>query len=145
MDASTAKKARTNAKRMLTISLNKLISVLEQEVDVDVIQNRLKQAADQMDNLTEVYHQYLEAAYPNEEEISTDDEEWMNNISQNYDAVESDAYKKMKEIVKSSSSITVAKAPSEDQLREQALQRQCKYEEMLLATAISNFSNCFFG
>ena len=140
-DASKAKKARANAKRMLTISLNKLTSAVNQESDVDIIQDRLKQAADQMDNVTEVYHQYLDAAYPDAEEISAEDEEWMNKITQNYDTIEAMAYKKMKETIKSNDT-SKSNVRSEDAVQEQALQRQCKYEEMLLVTAIDNFSNC---
>ena len=81
---------------MFIITLNQVNSTVMQGLDTDIIQGRMKHREKQMENVIEKYKQYLEAAYPNGEEISSEDEDWFNIVSVNYDTVEAGAFKKMK-------------------------------------------------
>ena len=91
-----AKRARATAKRVLTMAINSVNSAVTQALDVDILQSRLKQADTKMENVIDAYQQYLEIAYPNDEPISAEDEEWMKVITESYDNTEGIALTRVK-------------------------------------------------
>ena len=92
-----AKQARTSSKRLLTLDQNQVVSAIDQDFADEIIASRLLKAERMMDDVMEKHQQYLGHKYPDDDTpISTDDQEWFQNIATEYDQMEMKAHKKLK-------------------------------------------------
>ena len=136
----TAKQARTSAKRLLTMAQNQVQSAIDQDMADEIIASRLLKAEQQLQELMDKYQQYLGYAYPNEEPISEEDDQWFQKISLDYDRMESTAHSRLKGSAKDAQFQNEVVRKEDDQ--SMTLKRQCEYDEMILESMLDHVEDC---
>ena len=140
IEMEAAKQARASAKGLLTMAMNQVRSAIDTDMADEIIASLLLKAEQRMEEVMDKYQQYLGYAYPNEEKISDDDSQWFQDISMNYDQMESTAHARLKGSMKGVKSQDEVKSRDDD--KSITLRRQCEYDEMILETALEHVADC---
>ena len=138
-----AKKQRTNAKRMLTITMKSVESGLENELDWSEMQSRIEKLDAQMNDVTNKYERYLELAYPDEGDISKEDVDWFDQVHGGYDKLKAKVQGKKTIVTKEEKNKTqVLGKISEDAETKRNLVAKCTYEENMLQFQFESLNTC---
>ena len=138
-----AKKQRTNAKRMLTITMKSVESGLENELDWSDMQSRIEKLDAQMNDVTNKYERYLELAYPDEGDISKEDVDWFDQVHSSYDKLKAKVQGKKTIVTKEEKNKTqVLGKISEDAETKRNLVAKCTYEENMLQFQFESLNTC---
>ena len=128
-----AKGERATSKRLLTMSQNRVEKAMAEKLSSEIVQSRFREVEKRLCELMEKHERYLTLAYPDDEPVTEDDESWFKDVTDRYDKLEN----KVKIMLNKIASAKL-KTSYEDKLF--AISKECKYEEMLLVTAIDNLT-----
>ena len=93
--AELGKQERTTAKRMLTMAQKRVTKAVEENLSVDIVQSRFNDVNQRWLTLLDKHEKYLHLEHPNGN-IPSEEEEWLDKVTEEYDAMELEVDKVMK-------------------------------------------------
>ena len=104
-------------------------------MSIQLVQNRFSEAERRMSEVMEKHEQYLVTAYPNDETVNAEDNEWFQQICDDYDDMETKVEERSKTAIQLAKDVTSSEKTGNTN---QQVARACEYDEMLLIASIES-------